>query len=85
MHKNRIDVHVDKNAFVDDGDGIIRFSGGQAISDDQPQRNGTRYDIETMDLSEWNGTITADHDDRLLAVIGKALGFAGSSNLSGVL
>jgi hypothetical protein len=76
MKKNVIDVHVDKNAFTDDGEGILRFPGGQVITDASEQRNGTKYDIETLDITEWNGTITADHDRSLVAVVGKALGFA---------
>lgn len=76
MHKNSIVVHVDKNAFQDDGEGILRFPGGQVITDGSEQRNGTKYDIESMDVNEWNGTITADHDRSLKSVVGRALSFA---------
>lgn len=76
MHKSNLGVHVDRNAFVDEGEGVLRFPGGQTITNDQPQRNGTRYDIETMEVNEWNRTITADHEHSLMAVVGKALGFA---------
>lgn len=76
MQKNSIVVHVDKNAFKDDGEGKLIFPGGQIITDGSEQRNGSKYDIESMDVSEWNGTITADHNHSLMAVVGKALGFA---------
>lgn len=37
------------------------------------QWNGTLYDLETTDISQWDGTVTADHSDKLKDVIGKAI------------
>jgi hypothetical protein len=76
MKKHLIGVHVEKNAFVDGGNGLISFPAGQVITDSSKQRNGTIYDIATMDLSEYKGQITADHDDEIESVIGKAMGLA---------
>lgn len=76
MKKHRTGVHVETNAFVDAGDGLISFPNGQVITDNSTQRNGTRYDIESMDLSEYKGQVTADHFDMINSVIGKALGLA---------
>ena len=39
-------------------------------------RNGFKYDIESMDLTEYKGQITADHVDMISYVIGEALGLA---------
>jgi hypothetical protein len=76
MYKNRIGMHVEKNAFVDSGNGLITFPRGQIITDNTQQRNGTKYDIETMDLSEYGGQVTADHVDMIQCVIGKVTGLA---------
>jgi len=69
-------VHIEKNALVDDGDGLVRFPSGLTITDDSTQKNGTRYDIPSMDISNYKGNITADHVDRLDHIIGKAIGVA---------
>lgn len=62
-------VLVEKNAFVDNGDGTVTFPQGLVITDDSEQRNGTKYDIKSMDLSEYGGQVTADHMDMLDRVI----------------
>src|SRR6476661_10576517 len=77
MHKkHRENVQVRKNAFVDSGDGVIAFPEGQVISDASVQRNGTRYDIATMDTSEYEGQVTADHFDTVDSIVGQALNLA---------
>lgn len=63
--KNHVGVLVEKNAFVDEGDGVITFPKGLVITDNTEQRNGTKYDIKSMDLSEYQGQVTADHFDKL--------------------
>jgi hypothetical protein len=80
MQMHRIGVRVTKNAFQDSGNGLISFPHGQVITDDSQQRNGTKYDIASMDLTEYQGQITADHMDYLQCVIGKALGLAKTNN-----
>lgn len=73
---HRYGLHIDRNSYVDGGEGIISFPNGQVISDNTKQRNGTVYDIESMDLSEYKGQVTADHTDQLDHYIGQALGLA---------
>jgi hypothetical protein len=65
MKKHQVGLLVDKNAFVDEGDGVVSFPQGLVITDDSEQRNGTKYDIETLDISEYQGQLTADHVDNL--------------------
>jgi hypothetical protein len=55
-------VHAEKNAFVDGRDGVISFPTAQVIIDSTTSRNGPKYGIESMDLSEYKGQIAADHD-----------------------
>lgn len=69
--KNRIDVHIDKNALIDEGDGVITFAGGLTITDDSEQWNGTRYDIATMDIEQYGKKVTADHIDSIQTLIGR--------------
>lgn len=74
MKKHQVGIVLEKNAFIDEGDGVISFPNGLPITDSSEQRNGTRYDIDTMDLSEYKGQITADHVDRLDHIIAQAEG-----------
>ena len=77
MNKHHIDLHIDTNALVDEGDGIIRFPNGLVITDDSTQKNGTRYDTETLDIySEYKGQVTADHVDSVQTLIGQVSGLA---------
>lgn len=74
MKKHQVGIVIDKNAFIDEGDGVVSFPNGLTITDDSEQRNGTRYEIETMDLSEYKGQVTADHVDRLDHIIAQVDG-----------
>lgn len=74
MKKHQVGIVVEKNAFVDEGEGVVSFPNGLPITDNSEQRNGTRYNIDTMDLSEYKGQVTADHVDALSHVIAQAEG-----------
>ena len=76
MNKVLNTVEVTKNSFHNDGDGIVSFPNGLVISDDQPQRNGTRYDINSLDISKYGGQLTADHEDKLKNIIGRVEGIS---------
>ena len=67
-------VEVTKNSYHDDGEGVVSFPNGLCISDNNVQRNGTRYDIETLDISKYQGQLTADHKDELKNIIGRVEG-----------
>lgn len=76
MEKNHINSLIDKNAIVDKGNGEIEFRGGLTLSDESVMKSGTRYDIKSLDIDHWDGTVFADHDYSVSAVIGNALGVA---------
>lgn len=76
MNKVLNTVEVVKNSFTDEGDGVVSFPQGLTISDDKPQRNGTRYDIDSLDISKYGGQLTADHEDKLKNIIGRVEGLA---------
>lgn len=67
-------VEVARNSYTDEGEGVVSFANGLVISDDQVQRNGTRYDIESLDISKYAGQLTADHEDKLRNIIGRVEG-----------
>lgn len=71
IKKHHVGVLVEKNAFVDEGEGVVYFPNGLSITDDSIQRNGTRYDIDTMNLDEYKGQVTADHVDKLENIIAR--------------
>lgn len=78
MKKHQVGIVLEKNNFVDEGDGVILFPNGLPITDNSEQRNGTRYDIDTMSLSEYKGQVTADHVDRLDHIIAQVEGIRKS-------
>lgn len=71
---NQLNVQVDRSSFIDEGDGVVSFPGGLTITDNTEQRNGTRYDIDSMDISKYGGQLTGDHVDTLSSLIGKVSG-----------
>ena len=80
MKKNHVGVLIEKNAFKDSGEGVVTFPNGLTITDDSVQRNGTRYDIPSLSLDEFNGQITADHESKLSHIIGKVEGVSKVGN-----
>lgn len=80
MKKHHVGVLVEKNAFVDEGEGVVSFPQGLVITDDSEQRNGTKYDIDSMDITEYQGQLTADHVDKLDMLIGGVEGVEKTGN-----
>jgi hypothetical protein len=80
MLKHRIDVHIEKNSFVDEGDGVVTFPDGLVITDDSEQYNGTKYDIKSLDISTYKGQVTADHIDMLDRIIAGVEGVTKAGN-----
>lgn len=78
MKKHHVGLLIEKNSFIDGGDGVISFPNGLPITDNSLQRNGTRYDIDSMDISEYKGQVTADHVDALSHIIAQVEGIAKS-------
>lgn len=74
MKKNKQLFYIEKNAFVDKGDGVISFPDGLVITDDSEQWNGTRYDIASMDISDFKGQLTANHSSSIQEMIGQVVG-----------
>ena len=64
--KNQLQISVSNGSFVDEGDGIVSFPNGLTITDDSVMRgSGTRYDVDSLDVSNYAGQLTGDHKDSL--------------------
>jgi len=76
---NQLKITVSKNGLVDEGDGVVSFPNGLTITDGTVQRNGTRYDIDTLDVSRYGNQLTGDHKDELGNLIGETIGVVKSN------
>lgn len=70
----------DKNAFTDKGDGVVVFPKGLTITDTSEQHNGTKYDIKSMEITDYKGKITVDHDDSVEKIVASAIGVKKGPN-----
>ena len=77
---NIFNVHINQANILDDGEGVVRFKKPLTITDDTEQLNGTRYDIESMDISEYDGMLTANHSMNIQEIIGKTFGIKKNKN-----
>ena len=78
--KNQLQISVSNGSFVDEGEGVITFPNGLTITDDSVMRSGTRYDINSLDVSNYGGQLTGDHKDSLGTLIGKTIGVVKEGN-----
>lgn len=78
--KNQLQISVSNGSFVDNKDGSISFPNGLTITDDSVMRSGTRYDINSLDISQYGGQLTGDHKDSLGTLIGKTIGVVKEGN-----
>jgi hypothetical protein len=82
MNKNHIGLHIEKNALIDEGNGFIKVKGGLVLTDESVQRNGTKYEVNSLDIdSEYDGKLHANHGDdwggyKIETVIGKLVNVA---------
>jgi hypothetical protein len=70
---NSLQVTVPQS-YVDEGDGVVSFPNGLTITDGSVQRNGTSYDINSLDISRYGNQLTGDHEDKLSSLIGEVIG-----------
>lgn len=78
--QNQLQISVSNGSFVDEGEGVISFPNGLTITDDSVMRSGTRYDIQSLDVSNYGGQLTGDHKDSLGTLIGKVQGVIKEGN-----
>jgi hypothetical protein len=71
---NQLNISIPQGSFVDEGEGVVSFPNGLTITDGTVQRNGTRYDIDSLDVSRYGNQLTGDHIDQLGNLIGETIG-----------
>lgn len=72
--KNQLQISVSNDGFVDEGEGVVSFPNGLTITDSSVMRSGTRYDVPSLNINDYAGQLTADHQDSLGTLIGKTIG-----------
>lgn len=78
--KNQLQISVSNDGFVDEGEGVVSFPNGLTITDDSVMRSGTRYDVNTLNINDYQGQLTGDHVDSLGTLIGKTIGVTKQGN-----
>lgn len=76
--KNQVKIQVKNSRETENG--TISFAEPLAITDDSRQWNNTRYDINTLNLAEYDGVVTADHGDKISDVIGQVINLRKEGN-----
>ncbi len=78
MDKNKFKVSLQENKVVKDTDneGVVLFTKPVVITDGSTQLNGTHYDIASLDISEFDGLLNADHGFSIKDIIGDIIGLA---------
>ncbi len=70
---NAFHLNLDKNSIVDEGDGVLRFPNGLVLTDSSEQWNGTKYDIPSLDISQYKKRMFADHEYGVRSIVGNML------------
>src|SRR5574344_278184 len=78
--KNQLQISVSNGVFLDQGNRILSFPNGLTITDDSVMQSGTRYDIQSLDVTNYSGQLTGDHKDSLGTLIGKVQGVIKEGN-----
>lgn len=74
-------IAIEKNS-VSQGkeSNTVTFAEPLAITDDSRQWNMTCYDINTLDISDYDGVVTANHGQEISDVIGKVVNLRKKDN-----
>lgn len=74
MNKTIAKSFVELNSIKQSNDdSVVSFAQPLAITDESRQWNMTKYDINTLDIESYDGTVTADHGNKITDVIGKVI------------
>ena len=67
-------IEIEKNSITQGKEtNVVEFAEPLAITDDSRQWNMTCYDINTLDISDYDGVVTANHGQEISDVIGKVV------------
>lgn len=79
-HHESIHFDIEKNAIKVIDDDTLMFSKPVVITDNSEMWSGAKYDIPSLDISEYRGVLTADHIDRIQNVLGTVVGVKKVAN-----
>lgn len=81
-HKEVSTIHFDleQNAIKVIGEDTILFSKPVVITDNSEMWSGAKYDIPSLDISEYKGKLTADHRDLIQNILGNVIGLRKVAN-----
>lgn len=79
-HKESLHFDIEKNAIKVISDDTLMFSKPVTIMDNTELWSGAKYDIPTLDISEYKGKLTADHRDLIQNVLGTVIGVRKVAN-----
>lgn len=79
-HKETIHFNIETNAIKDMGNGTVMFSKPVTITDNSEMWSGAKYDIPTLDITQYAGKLTADHIDKLQNILGRVIGVKKVAN-----
>ena len=79
-HKESIHFDIEQNAIKVMGEDTLIFSKPVVITDNSEMWSGARYDIPTLDITEYKGKLTADHRDLIQNVLGNVIGVKKVAN-----
>lgn len=76
---SRIHFDIEENAIKSVGN-TVTFSKPVTITDNSEMWSGAKYDIPSLDISQYSGKLTADHIDKIQNVIGSVIGVKKVAN-----
>lgn len=79
-HTESIHFNIEENGIKLSSDDTLLFSRPVVITDNTEMWSGAKYDIETMDIDQYKGKLTADHRDTIQFVLGSVIGLKKSKN-----
>lgn len=77
--KNRTKWKID-NRIKSGDDGAVLFSKPLTITDNTTMWSGAKYDIESMDITPYDGKVTVNHSMKIQDIVGEAIGLEKKKN-----
>ena len=72
-HQESVHFDIEKNAIKVIDDETLMFSKPVVITDNSEMWSGAKYDIPSLDITQYKGKLTADHIDRIQNVLGSVI------------
>lgn len=73
-HQETVHFNIEENAIKVVSDDTLMFSKPVVITDNSEMWSGAKYDIPTLDITQYKGKLTANHIDKIENVLGEVVG-----------